>query len=89
MKKSLSRRKFLSTAAAAAAAPLVVPGAVLGKDGGVTPSERIVVGCIGIRGRGFHDLRWLIGNKDTQVVAICDIQKEQRIRNERISNPRA
>ena len=78
MKKKLSRRKFLSTTAAAAAAPLIVPGAVLGKDGGVAPSERIVVGCIGIRGRGSHDLRWLIGNKDAQVVSICDIQKQQR-----------
>jgi len=57
---------------------MVIPGKVLGKDGGVAPSNRIVMGCIGIRGRGFHDLRWLIGNKDAQVVSICDVQRVQR-----------
>jgi hypothetical protein len=25
-----------------------------------------------------HDLRWIIGNPDVQVVAICDVQKKQR-----------
>jgi GFO/IDH/MocA oxidoreductase family protein len=74
----VTRRKFLAGATAAAAAPLIVPASALGKDGTTAPSERIVVGCIGIRGRGFHDLRWMIGNKDVQVVAICDVVKKQR-----------
>ena len=78
MENPLSRRDFMSRAAAAVAAPYIVPASVLGRGGMTPPSERITVGCIGIRGRGFHDLRWLIGNKDTQVLAICDIQKRQR-----------
>ena len=69
----------MSGVTAAVAAPYIVPASALGKGGATAPSERIVVGCIGIRGRGFHDLRWLIGNKDTQVVSICDIQKRQRL----------
>jgi hypothetical protein len=78
MTTKLSRRKFLSRAAAVAAAPYVIPASALGLDGATPPSERIVVGCIGIRGRGLHDLRWMIGNPDVQVVAICDLQKKQR-----------
>ncbi len=78
MSNKLSRRKFLSGAAAAVAAPYIVPASALGKDGATAPSERITVGCIGIRGRGFHDLRWMIQHKDVQVLAICDIQKVQR-----------
>jgi len=71
--KRISRRGFLHKAAAAVAAPYIVPAAALGKDGATPPSERITVGGIGIHGRGFHDLRWMIGHKDVQVLAICDI----------------
>ncbi|HRZ16225.1 MAG TPA: Gfo/Idh/MocA family oxidoreductase [Candidatus Hydrogenedentes bacterium] len=78
MKKKLTRRGFLSASAAAVAAPMIVPASALGRDGTVAPSERITVGCIGIHGRGFSDLQWLIGNKDTQVLAICDLWKQQR-----------
>ncbi|MCP4643064.1 MAG: Gfo/Idh/MocA family oxidoreductase [bacterium] len=78
MSDKISRRGFMTRAAGAVAAPYIVPASVLGRGGATPPSERITVGCIGIRGRGFHDLRWLIGNNDTQVLAICDIQKQQR-----------
>jgi hypothetical protein len=78
MSDKVSRRKFLSRAAAVAAAPYIIPASALGKDGAVAPSNRITVGCIGIRGRGFHDLRWMIRNPDAQIVAICDLQKKQR-----------
>jgi Oxidoreductase family, C-terminal alpha/beta domain/Oxidoreductase family, NAD-binding Rossmann fold/TAT (twin-arginine translocation) pathway signal sequence len=78
MSGKISRRNFLSGTAAAVAAPLVVPASVLGRGGATPPSERIVVGAIGIRGRGFHDLRWIMHNKDVQVVSICDLQKVQR-----------
>lgn len=78
MSGKISRRSFLSATAAAVAGPYVVPASALGRDGTTAPSERIVVGCIGIRGRGFHDLRWIISNKDVQVVAICDLWNQQR-----------
>jgi len=81
-KSSLSRRRFLSTAAGAGtltAAPFLVPASVLGAGGAVPPSEKIIVGAIGIRGRGMHDLRWLIGSDQVHFVAICDLQKKQRI----------
>jgi len=79
MNEGVSRREFLGKAAATMALPYIVPASVLGRDGKIAPSERITVGCIGIRGRGFHDLRWIIGHDDVQVLAICDIQKKQRL----------
>jgi len=80
MGKKISRRNFLTTTAAAVAAPLIVPAKVLGRGGATAPSERIVAGGIGIHSRGFGDLKWMLGNKDVQFVAICDLWKEQRER---------
>ena len=78
MSMKMNRREFLSRTAAVAVAPMIVPASVLGKGGAVAPSERITVAGIGIQGRGFHDLQWMIRNQDVQFLAICDIQKKQR-----------
>ncbi len=78
---AFTRRRFLKTAAGAsalAAVPQVIPSAALGKDGSVLPSERIVLGAIGIGGRGTGDLRCFMSNPDVQFVAICDIRKIRR-----------
>jgi len=78
---TLTRRGFLKTAAAAGAAlvaPSVIPTSALGRDGAVPPSERIVMGGIGLRGRGMGDLRWMLPEKDVQFVAICDAQRASR-----------
>jgi hypothetical protein len=64
---------------AVAALPTFVPAVVLGKNGAVPPSEKIIVGGIGIQHRGMHDLQWIMGNPDVQFVAICDLQKKQRL----------
>ncbi len=79
MSGKISRRSFLSKASAAVAAPYIVPASVLGRGGAIAPSERITVAGIGIHGRGFDDLRAIIGHKDVQVLAICDIWKQQRL----------
>src|ERR1017187_2996659 len=55
----LSRRRFLKTAVqvgALLAAPQIVRGAGVGRDGGVAPSNRIILGAIGIGNRGSYDL---------------------------------
>ena len=75
----IGRRAFIKGSAALAAAPMLIPASALGKDGFTAPSERIVMGCIGIRGRGAHDLRWMLPEQDTQFVAICDLRKVQRL----------
>ncbi len=76
-----SRRQFLkraALAAGAATAPLLVPGSALGLNGAVPPSERIVMGGIGIGGRGTGDLNWMLPEKDVQFVAVCDARQARR-----------
>ena len=79
--KQISRRDFVkrtALACGALAAPQIIPASALGRDGVVAPSERIVMGGIGIGGRGTHDLGWMIGEPDVQFVAICDVRKSRR-----------
>jgi len=79
----VSRRAFLrrtatGTALAAAALPTFIPAHALGRDGAVAPSERIVLGAIGIGPRGRHVLDCMMAEKDVQFVAICDVQRSRR-----------
>lgn len=78
----VSRRRFLSTAGAAAASavavPYFVPRSVLGGTGSVAPSDRIVLGGIGIGHRGTYDLGCFLEQPDVQFVAVCDIKAERR-----------
>jgi hypothetical protein len=77
----LNRRRFLKTvvqAGALLAAPYVIPGAVLGKDGGVLPSERITLGGIGIGNRGGYDLGCFLQEPDVRFMAICDVKAARR-----------
>jgi predicted dehydrogenase len=79
--KGLNRRQYLKTAAAASAAclaPTIIPASAMGRSGAVAPSERIVVGAIGLGSRGEYDLKWLLREPDVQFVAICDARKVRR-----------
>src|SRR5689334_10847456 len=79
--KTFNRRDFLKKAAqlgAVLVAPQVIPGTVLGRDGGVAPSERIVMGGIGIGNRGSYDLDCFLPQQDVQFVAVCDIKSVRR-----------
>jgi hypothetical protein len=78
---SLSRRQFLKRSALAlgtVAGPLAIPGSALGLNGAVAPSARIVLGGLGVGGRGTGVLNWMLPEKDVQFVAICDAKKSQR-----------
>lgn len=70
--------KNAALAGGAIAAPYIVPASALGLGGAIAPSERIVAGGLGIGPRGTHDLKWMLREKDVQVVAICDAQKSRR-----------
>ncbi|MBN1845600.1 MAG: Gfo/Idh/MocA family oxidoreductase [Sedimentisphaerales bacterium] len=78
-KTGLSRRSFLRQTAVMAAAPYFVPAAALGRDGRVVPSERIVLGGIGVGNRGSFDLRWMMQEPDVQFVADCDANRSRRL----------
>lgn len=72
----ISRRKFLGSAAAMAAAFTIVPRHVLGGEGQTPPSERINVACIGAGGNMCrHDMKYLKGQCGDAVnyVALCEV----------------
>ncbi len=75
---NLTRRTFLKGTAVLAAAPYVIPATAFGRSGRVAPSERIIMGGLGIGNRGSHDLRWMLPEADVQFVADCDPQKGRR-----------
>ena len=78
---SHSRRQFLGTVTAGSAAllaPMIIPSSALGRDGAVAPSERIVVGGIGIGRRGGYDLGCFLQQKDVQFVAVADIKAQRQ-----------
>ena len=74
----LGRRQFLKAAAGAMALPYFVPASALGKDGRPAPSERVVMGGIGIGNQGGGDQGAFLGRDDTQYVAVCDVKKSVR-----------
>jgi len=78
--ESISRRRFLQKTAALAAAPYFVPATALGRGGKVAPSERIILGGLGVGNRGSFVLRWMMQEKDVQFVADCDANKQRRER---------
>ena len=79
---AITRRRFLAGTAAATAGvlavPYYVPASSLGAAGVAAPSERIVMGGIGLGGRGSYDLGYMLNEKDVQWVAVCDVHKGRR-----------
>lgn len=76
-----ARRRFLKKTACmgtALMAPQFIPAAALGRDGAVAPSERIVLGGLGIGPRGTTDLNCFLNEPDVQFVAVCDVRRERR-----------
>jgi len=78
MRAKRTRRAFLKTSGLALAAPAIVPAGVLGGRGKVPPSEKIVLGAIGIGPRGRYVLGHMLNEADVQFVAICDVQASRR-----------
>lgn len=74
----LSRRHFLQRAAAAIAAPMIVPGAVLGLNGAVAPSNRIVFGAIGVGNRARAILPNFLSFKEIQFLAVSDSREDRQ-----------
>ncbi|MHC4627005.1 MAG: Gfo/Idh/MocA family protein, partial [Planctomycetota bacterium] len=74
--KLTSRRSFLRRTVAAAGAavtlPTIVPASVFGAR---APSNRIVMGAIGVGSQGTGDMRGFLERPQVQMVAICDVDK--------------
>jgi hypothetical protein len=80
--QALNRRSFLQRAGTVAggilALPYFVPASALGADGTVAPSERIVLGAIGIGGRGSYVLDCFVHEPGVQFVAIAEVKERRR-----------
>ena len=77
----ITRRKFLCKTAALSgtiAMPWIIPSSVRGANGNLTPSERITVGLIGKGIMGSGHLRRLVGDREVQVLAVCDVDRLRR-----------
>jgi predicted dehydrogenase len=67
--KSISRRRFLGSAGAAAGL-MIVPRHVIAASGEKPPSEKLAIACIGIGGRGRASVDAARGEN---IVAFCDV----------------
>ncbi len=74
-RESVSRRQFLKSAAAVAAAPYVLTSVARARP---APNERITLGMIGIGNMGGGHLNSLVNNPEVQIVAICDVRRWKR-----------
>jgi len=76
VESGISRRRFIATGGAAAAAFTIVPRHVLGGAGFVAPSKKVTVALIGCGTQGLRELPGLLAVPEVQVVAVCDPEKE-------------
>ncbi|MHC4198511.1 MAG: Gfo/Idh/MocA family protein [Planctomycetota bacterium] len=79
----ITRRRFLGRCAGAAAGVALVPSSVMGGPGRTSPSDRVVMGCIGVGSRGQLDTKGLM-HQGAQIVAVCDVDRRARERTKKI-----
>ena len=60
----------------AVSAPTIVPASALGREGHVSPANRITMGFIGTGNQGTGDMRHFLRDERVQVVAVCDVNRE-------------
>ena len=71
--KGITRRAFLKSAAAAAVAPAIIPSSIFSRP---APSDRLLMGCIGVGRQGVADMQELIYRgleAGARVVAVADV----------------
>ena len=86
--RSLTRRRFIKRAASSCAAltlPTLVPASVFGAN---SPSNRIVMGAIGVGSQGTGDMQGFLHKPDVQMVAVCDVDRNHRERAKKIVDDR-
>ena len=75
---TVSRRQFLTTAAAGVLGPYVIGSSAWGAAGRPSPSNRIAMAAIGLGGMGEGNLRGFLHNSDVQMLAVCDVDQRRR-----------
>ncbi len=78
--RSLNRRQFLLRSSSGVVLPTILPGAVLGFNGAVAPSNRITFGSIGVGNRARDTLPSFLSFPEIQWLAVSDC-REDRLRS--------
>lgn len=86
----ITRRSFLKgtagVAGAAFAIPAIVPASVCGAN---APSNRIVMGAIGVGSQGTGDMQGFLGKQqEVRIVAVCDVDRGHRDNAKKIVDDR-
>ena len=76
MERTMDRRTLLKTAATAAAGFTIVPRSVLARSGRTAPSDTLNLAVIGTGGQGIVNIKTLLQQGDTRIVAIADPNEE-------------
>ncbi len=72
----MNRRKFIKgTISAAVSLPYIVPSTVWGRSM-INPSDKVVMGFIGVGWMGGVNLGGFLGHPQVKVVAVCDVDKK-------------
>ncbi|MDP8244857.1 MAG: Gfo/Idh/MocA family oxidoreductase [Candidatus Hinthialibacter antarcticus] len=74
---NFSRRNFLKSTFAA---PMFISASAMGTFGNVAPSNRIVMGCIGVGSQGTGDMRNFMRRDEAYIRAVCDVDGSHRKR---------
>ncbi|HOT49555.1 MAG TPA: Gfo/Idh/MocA family oxidoreductase [Candidatus Hydrogenedentes bacterium] len=89
-KQSLTRRQFIfrggAVAAGLAAAPTIITSRAWGAAKRAPANERLVMGVIGLGGRGRYVMGAFLSRPDVQVVGVCDVIKARRLQGQDIVN---
>ncbi|MDR1492999.1 MAG: Gfo/Idh/MocA family oxidoreductase [Planctomycetaceae bacterium] len=73
----ISRREFLGTAASVCVLPMFLKSSVLGREGYISPSERIVSVSIGVGNRGGDIIGGFANNPNFQHIGVCDCYRQR------------
>jgi predicted dehydrogenase len=83
MSNKSSRREFLkksaSTAVGVLVLPQIIPSSALGLNGKTPPSDRIVMGAIGVGSMGQGNMSTFLQKQVVQFVAVCDVDTNHNL----------
>lgn len=83
--KRFTRRHFLKSGSAlAASAPFILPSSIWSAE--KSPNDRITLGFIGVGKQGGYLLNGFLKSKETQVVAVCDVDTTRREHRKKVVN---
>ncbi len=84
MRHTTPRRRFLACSmgafGSALSMPVFIKGSALGLNGQTPPSNRILMGSIGVGSMGRFDVTNLMKVQDTRIACVCDVVKSRRER---------